>query len=152
VYLICDNIRSLWNVGSIFRTADGAGIAKIFLCGFTGRPPRAEISKTALGAENAVPWEGLEDPCKAVAILQQQHVPVYVLEHTTRSRSLWDSPIELPAGLVIGNEVDGVSPRVVARADGALAIPMFGVKESLNVAVACGVALFEISRRAPRPV
>ncbi len=150
VYLICDNIRSLWNVGSIFRTADGAGITRIFLCGYTGRPPRPEISKTALGAENVVPWEGVDDPGKAVVLLQRQGVPVYVLEHTDRGVLVWESPIQFPLGLVIGNEVDGVSPHVVSLADGALELPMYGVKESLNVAVACGVALYELARRLRR--
>ena len=148
LYLICDNIRSLWNVGSIFRTADGAGITKIFLCGYTGRPPRSEISKTALGAEEVVPWEGMADPAKAVTILQRQGIPVFVLEQTDRSIPIVDAPITFPMGLVIGNEVEGVSSHVVARADGALEIPLHGKKESLNVAVACGVALFEIVRRA----
>jgi tRNA G18 (ribose-2'-O)-methylase SpoU len=147
LYLICENIRSLWNVGSIFRSADGAGIAKIFLCGYTGHPPRPEISKTALGAEEYVPWEVVKDPAKAVALLHREGMPVYVLEQTTDSASLWEAPLALPMGLVVGNEVEGVTPHLVALADGALEIPLLGRKESLNVAVACGIALFEIARR-----
>ena len=152
VYLICDNIRSLWNVGSIFRSADGAGIAKIFLCGITGTPPRPEITKTALGAEKSVPWEAVQDPGKAVLLLKRQGIPVFVLEQTDESDVLWESALELPLGIVVGNEVDGVSPHVVALADGALEIPMHGVKESLNVAVACGILLYEIVRRLKRPI
>lgn len=147
LYLICENIRSLWNVGSIFRSADGAGIAKIFLCGYTGCPPRPEIAKTALGAENYVPWEAVTDPAKAVALLAREGIPVYVLEQTTGSSSLWEAPLALPMGLVVGNEVEGVTPQLVSMADGALEIPLLGRKESLNVAVACGIALFEIARR-----
>ena len=126
-----------------------SGVSGVFLCGYTGRPPRPEISKTALGAENVVPWEGVDDPAKAVVLLQRRDIPVYVLEHTDQSGSLWESPTAFPLGLVIGNEVDGVSPHVVDLADGALELPMFGVKESLNVAVACGVALYELARRVP---
>jgi len=147
VYLICENIRSLWNVGSIFRSADGAGITKIFLCGYTGRPPRPEITKTALGAEQVVPWEGMEDPLKAIVLLQKKGVPVYAVEQTTHSVSLWEAPLSLPLGLVVGNEVHGVSQPVVAACDGAIEIPLFGIKESLNVAVACGIVLFELVRR-----
>jgi len=147
VYLVCDNIRSLWNVGSIFRSADGAGIAKIFLCGITGTPPRPEITKTALGAEESVPWEAFQDPGKAVVLLKRQGIPVFVLEQTDKSSLLWDAPLDLPLAVVVGNEVDGVSPHVVALADGALEIPMHGIKESLNVAVACGIVLYEIVRR-----
>jgi tRNA G18 (ribose-2'-O)-methylase SpoU len=150
VYLILENIRSLWNVGSMFRSADGAGIARIYLCGYTARPPRPEISKTALGAENHVPWEGVQDPAKAVKILQHQGIPVLALEQTDSSVSLWEAPIELPLGLVVGNEVEGISSHVVSLADGALEIPLHGIKESLNVAVACGIALFEIARRCRR--
>ena len=150
LYLILENIRSLWNVGSMFRTADGAGIAKIFLCGYTAKPPRPEITKTALGAEASVPWEAVHDPAKAVKLLQREGIPVFVLEQTDSSRSLWEVPVPLPLGLVVGNEVEGVSAHVVSLADGAIEIPLFGVKESLNVAVACGIALFEIVRHTPR--
>lgn len=147
LYVIVENVRSLWNVGSIFRSADGAGVTKLFLCGITGRPPRPEITKTALGAETTVPWQWFEDPAKAVALLHAEGIPVTVLEQTTGSVPLWRAPLALPMGLVIGNEVEGVSAHVVALADGAIDIPMYGKKESLNVAVACGVALFEIARR-----
>ena len=150
LYLVCENIRSLWNVGSMFRSADGAGIAKIFLCGYTAHPPRPEITKTALGAEESVPWEAVDDPAKAVTLLKREGIPVYVLEQTTAGRSLWEAPLRLPMGLVVGNEVEGVTPHIVALADGALEIPLHGRKESLNVAVACGIALFEVSRRALR--
>ncbi len=147
VYLICENIRSLWNVGSIFRSADGAGIAKIYLTGYTGTPPRPEISKTALGAENSVPWEAMRDPAKAVTILHKEGVPVYTLEQTRKSVLIWEQPLPVPLGLVIGNEVDGISPAVMSLADGAIELPMYGIKESLNVAVACGIALYEITRQ-----
>jgi tRNA G18 (ribose-2'-O)-methylase SpoU len=150
LYLVLDNVRSMWNVGSMFRTADGAGIARVLLCGYTARPPRPEIAKTALGAEKAVPWEAVQDPAKALTQLQRQGIPVYVLEQTDGGVSLWDVELRPPLALVVGNEVEGVSPHVVSLADGAIEIPLFGVKESLNVAVACGVALFELARRFRR--
>lgn len=147
VYLVCENIRSLWNVGAIFRTADGAGVRKIYLTGYTGKPPRPEIAKTALGAEKAVPWEAVQDPAKVIIKLHHEGIPVFALEQTRRSVPLWECELSPPFGLVIGNETEGVSNQVLSLVDGAMEIPMFGMKESLNVAVSCGVALYEIARR-----
>jgi len=148
IYAICDNIRSLYNVGSIFRTADGAGIRMLYLCGVTGHPPRPEISKTALGAEAYVPWEYHRDPTLPIAILKRQGIPILVLEHTTESLPFDAPPPRPPVAIVVGHEVEGVSPRVTAMADGAIEIPMRGRKESLNVAVAFGIVAFAIARAA----
>ncbi|MBN1419768.1 MAG: TrmH family RNA methyltransferase [Planctomycetes bacterium] len=148
IYAICDNIRSLYNVGSIFRTADGAGVRMLYLCGMTGHPPRPEISKTALGAEMYVPWEYHPDPSVPIAILKRQGVPILVLEHTTESVPYDAPPPRPPVAIVVGHEVDGVSPAVTALADGAIEIPMRGRKESLNVAVAFGIVAYAIARAA----
>jgi len=147
VTLLLDNIRSLYNVGSIFRTADAARVAKLLLCGYTPHPPRREIDKTALGATATVPWEHHADPLAAVAELKRDGVRICVLEHT--DASLPYSAVtrkEFPLCLVVGNEITGVSKELIAAADMAIEIPMFGMKQSLNAAVACGVALFELIR------
>ncbi len=147
VTLLLDDIRSLYNVGSIFRTADGAGISKILLCGYTPRPPRKEIEKTALGATATVPWDFYKNPLDAIAKLKTEGVRICVLERTDESRphtSLTSD--DFPVCIVAGNEITGVSERIIGKADVALEIPMRGFKQSLNVAVAVGVALYECVR------
>ena len=147
IYVLLDNVRSLYNVGSIFRTADGARVAKIFLCGYTPFPPRKEIEKTALGATNAVPWEHVSDPHTVIETLRAQGVPVCVLEHTDASVPYYSlTKKNFPLCLVVGNEITGVRKEILQRADTAVEIPMFGMKQSLNVAVAFGVAVFEFVR------
>lgn len=142
-----DNIRSLYNVGSMFRTSDGALIRKMYLTGYTPRPPRKEIEKTALGATQSVPWESFAEPMDAVNTLKAAGVRICVLEHTTQSRPyVAVSRTEFPVCLVVGNEITGVSPTVVAAADLAIEIPMYGTKQSLNAAVAYGIALYELVR------
>lgn len=144
---ILDNIRSLYNVGSMFRTADGAGIQKLVLAGFTPVPPRREIEKTALGATATVPWEYVQDPLEAITALKASGTTVLALEHTDVSRPYTNvSVAEFPLCIVLGNELTGVSNRVLAECDGALEIPMVGVKHSLNVAVAYGIAVYELVR------
>lgn len=147
IYGMLDNIRSLYNVGSMFRTSDGALIRKMYLTGYTPRPPRKEIEKTALGATQSVPWEFFAHPMDAITTLKSADVRICVLEHTTASRSYVDVlRTEFPVCLVVGNEITGVSPDVVAAADLAIEIPMYGTKQSLNAAVAYGIALFELVR------
>ena len=138
--VLVDSVRSLWNVGSIFRTADACGVTEMILCGITGRPPRAEIAKTALGAEHAVAWRYRADPMAALASLQEDgYVPV-ALERSDRAvplpRMIWPARV----CLVIGSEVAGISPPVLAACPRHVSIPMRGVKDSLNVAVAFGIA------------
>jgi tRNA G18 (ribose-2'-O)-methylase SpoU len=147
IFAMLDNIRSLYNVGSIFRTSDGAMVKKVYLTGYTPRPPRKEIEKTALGATETVPWEYLKNPLEAVQQMKNDGVTVCVLEHTTRSIP-YDtvSKKDFPIGLVVGNELTGVSSEIIAAADAAIEIPMFGVKQSLNAAVAYGIALFALVR------
>jgi tRNA G18 (ribose-2'-O)-methylase SpoU len=147
IYGMLDNIRSLYNVGSMFRTSDGALIRKLYLSGFTPHPPRKEIDKTALGSTQSVAWEYTNDPMTAVAAVKSQGAKLCVLEHTTQSTPYYNIRKEdFPICLVIGNEIVGVSPPVIAAADMALEIPMYGVKQSLNAAVAYGIALFELVR------
>lgn len=147
IYVLLDNIRSLYNVGSIFRTTDGARIKKLFLCGYTPHPPRKEIEKTALGAVNSVPWEYHRDPLDVIALLRSEGVNICVLEHTTTSVRYYSlTKKHFPLLLVVGNEITGVSKEVITAADFGLEIPMYGMKQSLNAAVACGIALFDLVR------
>jgi tRNA G18 (ribose-2'-O)-methylase SpoU len=137
----------LYNIGSIFRSCDGALVEKIFLCGFTPRPPRKEISKTALGAEDSVPWEYSRSIADALVRLKSEGKTIAALEHTDASVSCFDlSRSIFPLAIVVGNEVTGISPAALELSDMAVEIPMFGVKQSLNVAVATGVILYECVR------
>ncbi len=147
VYGLLDNIRSLWNVGSIFRTADAVLARKLYLCGMTGKPPRKEISKTALGAEEAVPWEYIADPVKAVLLLRDMGVSVVALEHADRSAAYDAFEYRFPVCIVVGHEITGVSREVISASDAAVEIPMMGTKESLNVSTAFGVAMYEVLRQ-----
>ena len=147
-----DNIRSLYNVGSMFRTSDGAFIRRLYLTGYTPAPPRSEISKTSLGATESVPWSHHRDPLQAVAEARGEGMRICVLEHTTHSVPVFTLTKEVfPVCLVVGNELTGVSRAVVDAADLAVEIPMYGVKQSLNAAVAYGVALFELMRILKSP-
>ena len=148
LYVICHNIRSLHNVGSIFRTADAAGVTRIYLCGYTGYPPRKEISKVALGAEKTVSWERHAQTWRVLERLRASGVEVVALENHLDSPSM-DFRLfrpQFPAALLLGNEVRGLSPTLLKRADKIAHIPMYGQKESLNVAVAFGIAIYELNR------
>lgn len=149
VFALLDDIRSLYNVGSIFRTADGARISRLILSGFTPHPPRKEIEKTALGATATVPWEYVKDPLAALAALRAAGVRICLVEQTDRSVP-YDtlSAGDLPLCLVIGNEIRGIRKEIVGAADIAVEIPMYGMKQSLNAAVAFGVAAFACARLA----
>jgi len=147
IYVLLDNIRSLYNVGSIFRTSDGAFIEKIFLTGFTPYPPRPEIEKTALGATKTIPWEYYRDPLEIIYKLKEQKIKIVSLEHTDSSIPHYNyNPADYPLCLVIGNEIKGIRDEILALSDIAVEIPMYGVKQSLNVSVAFGIALFDLLR------
>ncbi|NTU45545.1 MAG: RNA methyltransferase [Chlorobiaceae bacterium] len=147
IYLMLHNIRSMWNVGSMFRTADAAGIEKMILSGYTATPPRKEIDKTALGAQDSVTWEYQADPLVALLELKRAGVKICGLEITEGSRPYSAlTPGDFPLCLVVGNEVDGLENEVLELCDEVLEIPQFGTKHSLNVAVASGIALFEFVR------
>lgn len=149
VCILLDNLRSLHNVGSAFRTADAFRIEKIFLCGITGTPPHREIQKTALGATESVDWEYINNPLDAVAMLKQQGYAITVVEQTTKSIPLHTLKIEGSHKycLVFGNEVNGVSDAVVNEADLALEIPQVGTKHSLNVSVCLGIVVWELFKK-----
>lgn len=148
IVLILDNIRSAHNVGSAFRTADAFKADKIWLCGICATPPSAEIHKAALGAEDSVPWEHRADTASLVRELQAQGYKVLSVEQTENAVELQNFG---PAAgeryaLIFGNEVDGVQQEVVDASDGALVIPQFGTKHSLNVSVSIGVVLWQFRR------
>lgn len=147
IYALADNIRSLYNVGSIFRSSDGALLNKLFLTGFTPYPPRKEIDKTALGSTATVPWEYHLDPLNAVKQLKDQNIKICVLELTNKSIPHYDlTKQDFPLCLVFGNEITGVSKEIIDQADMAIEIPMYGNKQSLNVAVAYGIVLYDCLR------
>lgn len=145
--LVLDNIRSMENVGAIFRTADAAGVNKIFLCGITPRPPRKEIDKAAVGAVDFVDWEYCESTLSLTKDLKKNDFKVISLEQSEKSipynhNSLLN--IHKSIALIVGNEVDGISKEILDLSDCIIEIPMFGQKNSLNVSVATGIALFQI--------
>jgi len=146
IYFFLENIRSAHNVGSIFRTADGMGASKIFLSGYTCKPPQKDLAKTALGAENSVEWEHNEDPILLAKKVQNQNIKLVLLEHTQSSDSLYDLDWDFPLCIVLGNEVDGVSEQLIKLCDIHTEIPMHGVKQSLNVSVAAGIIGYEMLR------
>lgn len=145
-YVVCDNIRSLENIGSIFRTADALGINKIFLCGISGYPSSPKISKTALGAEKTIPFEHYWQIWRIIDKLKKQKFQIVALEQTKKSILYTKFKPKFPMALVVGNEIKGVSPSVLKRADKIIYLPMRGEKESLNVAVAFGVVGYEINK------
>lgn len=142
--VVLENVRSLYNVGSIFRTSDAVAVERLILTGFTGHPPRKEIEKTALGATESVPWEYEKDSLQVVQNLKKDGYQIAVLEHCDQTTNVFHYSWNQKLALILGNEVFGVTDEVVEMADIALEIPMFGVKQSLNVAVAYGIAIYAL--------
>jgi len=140
--VILNNIRSLYNVGSIFRTSDGARVEKIWLCGITGHPPNNQIAKTALGAQDHVSWEYREDVSSVLEELKEKDYQIVFLEQTNESCFYQDFIPKSPVCLVIGNEIEGVSSDILSYCDAAIEIEMDGIKNSLNVAVAYGIVAY----------
>ena len=147
IHVVLDNVRSAYNVGSIFRTCDAALVERVYCCGITAHPPSPKLKKTSLGAARFVPWEHVDTTLEAVQALKARGVPVFALEVAERSESLFDVVWPSPAAIVLGSEVDGVSQDVLAAADRIVAIPMGGFKNSINAAVAAGVVVFEMARQ-----
>ena len=152
-FLVLHDIRSAYNVGAIFRTADGAGVNKIYLSGYTCTPSenkininKAEkmIAKTALGAEKAVAWEKVDDLLALADKLKKEGIKIISLEETKESIDLKEFKPDFPAALFLGNEIRGVSDDILKISDTTVSIPMRGKKESLNVSVAAGIAIYEI--------
>ena len=146
ISILVENIRSVHNVGSIFRAADGFGAEKIYLTGYTAYPPREDLHKTALGAENAVPWEYYENPLDVVKVVKKQGIPLVLIEQTKESKSIYEIDWEFPICFIVGNEVCGVSESLSELADIHVELPMRGIKQSLNVSVATGVVGYEFAR------
>lgn len=148
IYVIVENVRSLFNVGAIFRAADGVKAQRVFLTGFTGHPPRPEIQKVALGADRAVPWTHCPDTRSVICALRREGVRVLALERTEQSVDFQAYPYSFPVAVVVGHEVAGIAPETLSACDACVHIPMCGTKRSLNVSVACGVLLYEVLRHA----
>jgi tRNA G18 (ribose-2'-O)-methylase SpoU len=146
---VLENIRSAYNVGSVFRTADAFLLEAIYLTGYTAKPPHKEIRKTALGAEDTVNWQHFANAPEAIAALKAQGFRVYAAEQTTHSIPLhqFEFDIEQKLAIVFGNEVTGVEDPTIASCDQCIEIPQLGMKHSLNIATAAGVMLWEIVRK-----
>ena len=146
--LVLDNIRSMHNVGSVFRSADAFLVEGICLCGYTPQPPHRDIHKTALGATETVDWMYFSTTLEAVQQLKSKGHKIFALEQAEGSTSLeqFIAKEHLPAAIVLGNEVEGVDATVLQHCDGCIEIPQFGMKHSLNVSVATGIVLWETVR------
>ncbi len=147
--VVLDNIRSLNNIGSVFRTSDAFLIEKIWLCGITARPPHKEIHKTALGATESVAWEHAEDTLALIEKLKDSKIEIISIEQAENSTMLQDFKID-PAkkyAVIFGNEVKGVQQEVVSASDHCIEIPQFGTKHSLNISVSCGVVLWDLFKK-----
>ena len=147
VIIVLDNVRSMENVGSFFRTADAFRIEKIYLCGITATPPNAEIHKTALGAEDCVSWRYCDTALEAVQQLKAQGITVFSVEQATDSTMLPSFQAERGKryAIILGNEVKGVHQEVIDASDGCLEIPQLGVKHSMNVSVTAGIVIYHFS-------
>ena len=150
VVVILENIRSAYNVGSVFRTADAFLIEFIFITGYTAKPPHKEISKTALGAQDSVDWKYFATTKEAIEQLKKDGYKVYAVEQVTGSISLEnisDFSLEKIA-FIFGNEVSGVDEQIISLCDGSVEIPQYGMKHSLNISVAAGIVLWEVVRNS----
>lgn len=147
VAIMLDNVRSMYNVGSFFRTADAAAVEKLLLTGITACPPKSGIRKTALGAEETVRWEHARDPMPVLDGLRERGYEIAAIETTPHALDLFEWVPAFPVCIVFGHEVDGIRAEVAARCDTHIRIPMLGSKHSLNVATAGGVVLFELLRK-----
>lgn len=153
ITIILDDIRSLNNIGSVFRTADAFLLDKIYLCGITATPPNKEIHKTALGATETVAWKHFDSVTDAINQLKIDGTKVYAVEQADKATLLQDVQLgEDHIGLVFGNEVFGVSDQAIALCDGCIEIPQLGTKHSLNIAVSAGIVIWDLfkKRRYPR--
>jgi len=152
IVVVMDNIRSMHNVGSVFRTSDGFLIDGICLCGFTPQPPHRDIHKTALGATETVDWVYYENTVTAVEELKQRGFKVYAIEPTAGSirleqfKQLHPQVANESMAFIFGNEVDGVDQKVIAQCDGVIEIPQWGMKHSLNISVAAAIVIWEFVR------
>ncbi|MEP5341027.1 MAG: RNA methyltransferase [Algibacter sp.] len=146
IVIILDNIRSLNNIGSVFRTSDAFLVEKIYLCGITATPPHKDIHKTALGSTDTVDWEYAENTTDLIEKLKAEHVKICAIEQAENATMLNDFKPEANTkyALVFGNEVKGVAQDVVTASDTVIEIPQFGTKHSLNISVSCGIVVWDI--------
>lgn len=147
VTLLLENVRSMYNVGAFFRTADGAGLERLYLSGITARPPKKELSKTALGAEERVPWAGVDDAPALVQDLQARGYEIAAIETSTHAVDIFDWHPRFPVCVLFGHEVDGLSRSLLDLCDTHVRIPMLGLKHSLNVASAGAIVMYELLRK-----
>jgi tRNA G18 (ribose-2'-O)-methylase SpoU len=147
LYIILDNLRSAFNVGAIFRTCDALRVSGLFLCGYTAYPPHIKLQKTSMGTIDYVPWKHFDKTVDAVKYLQDQGIPVWAAETTSRSQSFYDADYPGKLGVVFGNEALGVSRQVVDMCDNLIEIPQWGFKNSLNVAISCGIIGFSAVKK-----
>lgn len=146
IHVVLDNIRSAYNVGSIFRTADATGCAMLHICGLSAYPPNLKLEKTALGAIESVPWKYYKNTQEALSQLQKQNIPIFAIEKTQNSADYTSTTYPDPLALILGHEIHGVSEFALDAADKIIHIPMHGKKSSLNVATAAGIILYEVIR------
>lgn len=147
VTVILNSIRSSYNVGSIFRTSDGAMIEKLILCGYTPTPEKKEVLKTALGSQASVNWEYIKEAKEVIVNLKQQGIKICALELTESSKPHYTMKKEdFPMAIIVGNEITGVAQELLDLCDCSIEIPQYGIKQSLNVAVAYGIAVFDLRR------
>lgn len=144
IRLMAHNIRSLWNVGAFFRTCDALAVEHLYLTGYTGHPPRIEITKTAIGADHTVPWEHARDPLPIIEQLKKDGWQIVSLELTDRSVDISTFMPAEKVCLIVGHELEGVPATMLDLSDAVVEIPMLGQKESLNVSVAAGIALHRL--------
>jgi len=146
IIIILNNIRSLNNIGSVFRTSDAFLIEKIYLCGITATPPHKDIHKTALGSTDTLDWEYVEDTLDLVEKLKAEHVKICAIEQAEHATMLNNFEVQSNTkyALVFGNEVKGVTQDIVSNSDTVIEIPQFGTKHSLNISVSCGVVIWDI--------
>ena len=147
VAILLDNVRSMYNVGAFFRTADGASIESLLLSGITARPPKNAISKTALGAEERVRWEAVCNPDETITKLRAAGYEIAAIETSTRAMDIFDWRPRFPVCVLFGHEVDGLAPALLELCDAHVRIPMLGMKHSLNVASAGAVVMYELLRK-----
>jgi 23S rRNA (guanosine2251-2'-O)-methyltransferase len=152
VSVLLDNVRSLYNVGSFFRTGDAAGIERLYLCGITGHPPHRSLNKTALGSEERVAWAHTWHAADVLASLHARGHEIAAVETSVHSVDLFDWKPRFPVCVVFGHEVDGIQPHLLENCDTHIRIPMLGTKHSLNVATAGGVVIYELLRKYRRLV
>ncbi|HNX21063.1 MAG TPA: RNA methyltransferase [Bacteroidales bacterium] len=147
--VVLDSVRSMSNVGSIFRTCDGFAVEKLYLCGITAQPPHKEITKTALGATDSVDWEYHQDVVELVNQLKNDHYTVFLIEQTDNSIMLdqYQYQPQEKIAIILGNEVFGVDERLLPLCDGVIEIPQYGTKHSFNVTIAGGIVIWEIVKQ-----